>query len=87
MYPKFERYLHFKRAIQDWLLGQTDVSSIALLLGVRSSSLREMLSWYGLADVSGHPLDSITDQDVMNAIFFSYVGASYRHKTGKQVKR
>jgi len=69
--PEYQRYQHFKHHIQDWLLGGTGLPSVAGILGVTPSSLEEMLNWSGCSDLNSHPLDGITDQDIMNAIFLS----------------
>ena len=77
MQREVDRYLKFKKAIQDWLLGTGSTSDIAQHIGGTQSSVRDMFLWYGLADQWGKASDGITQQDVMNAIFLSLARRIY----------
>lgn len=72
MAHRIDTYVDFKLAVERWLQGHGEIASIADTLNITSTSLTEMLSWFGLASITGIPYDNIQPQDVMNAIFMAY---------------
>ena len=64
----FDLYPRLKRAIQDWLLGKDTTAEIAAIVGVTPSSLRGMLTWWGLSDITECPIEGMDVLDVLCAI-------------------
>ena len=72
MARQFERYLKLKRSIQDWIAGSGTIFAIAHQLNISSESLKELLNWNGLSDITGCPDYAVDVQDVLNLIFLTY---------------